>query len=692
MDSDLVFLIQTLVGKNYITVDDIMLDTNVSRRQVVYRMDKLNQLLDHNQEKVSIAKSGTIHVPSQTKLYLKELLYNVNEHEQFFFNKQERMYYIYLLMFIKPEYVGLQDFIHLLEVSRSTILGDIKDLSDQLQTYQIRILNNRSQGYYLAGHEADIRSYMMNVVFASTNNQTSIQMMNRFIDDFHLEIYQYSKLVIDELAHKHHVAFVEDRLQEFIYIFIFLKTRVVNHGSSLIEPYQADAIFDNLKEYQFTEELLHNFKDAKKIPKDEMHYIVLWILGVSVGNIDEETSDCLEISDVTMKIIFRFEALSGVQCENVEEVFIRLYGHIRPAYYRILLNIPIYNPLTEKIKEEYTDLFQLVKESIQTANVGLDRDIPEAELAYLTMHFSTIFKNSKTPMKRRKKALIVCGNGIGSSVILYNELTHLFPELEFLFPIELNQLPHVEMHVDVIFSTVYYVGRLKTETPIIKVSPVMSGREKFAVLREVHMLFGSQQINRPNVDVVMSKIQKYADIKDKQNLYNELLSYFADISIVENQEEHRSFGLLELIDEKYIQLQEQANNRSDAIRKSFRSMVHDGAVSENYVEKIIEDVDRLGPYIVITKHVALPHTTPDHGGFKTCMGITVLKEPIVFSSEENDPVKYIFTLCSTNNREHLTAMNELIDLLARDAFYQLMDYAKSPSEVYKGIANILNEA
>ncbi|MFD1899757.1 PTS sugar transporter subunit IIA [Enterococcus termitis] len=64
------------------------------------------------------------------------------------------------------------------------------------------------------------------------------------------------------------------------------------------------------------------------------------------------------------------------------------------------------------------------------------------------------------------------------------------------------------------------------------------------------------------------------------------------------------------------------------------------------------------------------------------MSITVLKEPIVFGSKENDPVKYVFCLAATENNRHLNAMVELVRLLEDPEFYSILETSQQSEEVF----------
>ena len=141
-------------------------------------------------------------------------------------NKKERQIYMYLMLFMNSEYLSLSDFIDSLGVSRSTVLLDFKELTQMLEERGIRVRNNRTKGYYLIGSEMEIRRMMMKYVIYTLAEEQSAKIFDVFIDDFNLDIFDYSRLVITELAQRHNIRFVEDRLVEFIYIFIFLKARM----------------------------------------------------------------------------------------------------------------------------------------------------------------------------------------------------------------------------------------------------------------------------------------------------------------------------------------------------------------------------------------------------------------------------------------------------------------------------------
>lgn len=134
-----------------------------------------------------------------------------------------------------------------------------------------------------------------------------------------------------------------------------------------------------------------------------------------------------------------------------------------------------------------------------------------------------------------------------------------------------------------------------------------------------------------------------------------------------------------------IRLNIEVDDWESAVREAAQPLVENQKVKPSYVNEIIKGVKELGPYIVITKHVALPHARPEAGALECAIGIATLKHPVKFGNKDNDPVKYIFCLSATDNTKHLNALAELAGLFEEKEFFELLDRAKTPEEIIEYI-------
>lgn len=690
MDNELLVLMRLLLKKSFLSAKEIEKETNASRRQVTYRLAKMNRLLEEmDVPAVSVTNRGEIIMEAETKKAIKTLLLQARQDKTYVMNKKERMTYLYLMLFLNLPDVSQSDLVDALKVSRSTALLDFKELQQELAGFHIKVENNRTRGYYLVGSELDIRRYMMELVICFLSQEQNAKVFDLFIDDYKLDLYEYSRLVISELADKYGIRFVENRLTEFIYIFTLLKYRMISlrQEDKEISRLQEVITLATMKEYHFTKELLSHYKNTEHISLIDQYYISSWVLGISVGDVEEDTADCLVIAEIVEKIMFRFEALSGIHYKDNEDIFRKLYSHFRPAYYRLLFKIPIVNPLKERVKEEFPELYQLIKETMKPFNALFGETIPDDELAYLTIHFTVIYsKNRAKEAIPRKTALIICLNGIGSSAILYSELNDLFPEMHFLPPMESSKAIDMDMQVDIIFTTSDLIGVELPDVPIIKVSPVMNFMERYQVAREVYMLMGNAITKQPDIDAILDIVRHHANITNENQLQQELLRYFSALDVKQDSPIH-GISLLNMMDEAIIQLQVSANDWHDAIRKAGQPMIDHLYVKPSYIEEIIRIMEAEGPYVVITKHIALPHTKPSSGALRCGMGLTVLQEPVPFGSKEHDPIKYIFTLSAIDNESHITAMSQLLELFDDPSFFHLLNSTQNTKDVMAYLKN-----
>lgn len=684
MDKEIVSILRILLNSTVVTAKGLQEETNSSKRQVVYRLNKINAMF--KSQKIPVITLGSQKdtiIPKETKEAIKEILEKKYSKVTYYLSKAERLSYMYLMLFINMEDVSLNHFIDSLKVSRSTVNLDFKDLVQVLESKGIQIKNNRIHGYYLVGSEMEIRRVLIQKIIEGLSAEENSRVFDLFIEEYGLDSFDESKTRILELIRKHEINFVEDRLVEFIYIFIFMKARMLSKSKGDFSDIDIPsvAVMNSMKEYKFAEELLeiHDGKDWIK-PHDVM-YISAWVLGISVGNDEEDTKDKAVISEIVTKMMSKFEYLSGLYFINQEKVFKQLYSHFRPAYYRLLFKLPIYNPLCEKVKEEYRMVYRIVNSATKEFCSLFGEEIQDEELAYLTMHFAAVFSNKKElDILQKKKALIVCSNGVGSSAILYAELTNLFPELHFLSPIEFSELKQFKDSVDVVFATNFKAESLEIDIPMVKVSPVMTPKEKYKITREVYIQLGDLFFRQPRIDEVMNIVKKHAKVTSESILSNELLSYFTQIENFKDKGEEDPM-LNDVVDEKLVKLKVPATNWEDAIRQSASVLVENDKVTPGYVDAMVNAAKESGSYIVISKHVALPHARPKMGTKEIAIGIATLEKPVEFGHRDNDPVKYVFSLSAVDSSTHLRAMSELAELLEMDEFFKVLDNATDAKEV-----------
>lgn len=139
--------------------------------------------------------------------------------------------------------------------------------------------------------------------------------------------------------------------------------------------------------------------------------------------------------------------------------------------------------------------------------------------------------------------------------------------------------------------------------------------------------------------------------------------------------------LSDVLKKKYIKLNVECSDWVEAVRAAGEVLITNEVITNEYVEEAIKGVKELGPYIVITKGVALPHATNKVGVNKTGISLITLKNPVEFGNKDNDPVYYIFMLATTDMESHLSALSNLSELLGKQEFFEIMKNAQDSQSV-----------
>lgn len=130
--------------------------------------------------------------------------------------------------------------------------------------------------------------------------------------------------------------------------------------------------------------------------------------------------------------------------------------------------------------------------------------------------------------------------------------------------------------------------------------------------------------------------------------------------------------LKELLEQNRVEFYDRFDHWHDAVRGCCHSLIADGSITAAYADAIIENVEKYGPYIVITDDLAIPHTKVNaRGVIRNGISFTKVKEPVAF--EPGNPAKnarLIFTLAANDMDGHYENMEKLGEMLLNEEVLQ----------------------
>ncbi len=682
-------LMKKLIEKPINSQQNLMEQLSLSKSQIDYALEKASSILIDAGFTPLFVDNLNVEVSEKNNNYLLELFSQKKIYEYYELSFEERKKYIYLMLFYHyEEYLSVNHFLGVLDIGKTTFINDLKKVEKELESLDIQIKYNRKKGYYLAGNESVLRYQLMKMVLEDLRSDNGSFLWDYFLfNEGTIQKEKVFRQIAAELEH-YSIVLVENRLLEFSYMLIFLLPHLSKEWSEFYERYNFQKFYQ-MKEYSFSRSLLAKFSIDNPYA---ILYICGWMLGMAIGDADEEAPDSSIINELVERIFDRFERLSGIRFKDKKTVKKQVYSHFRPAYYRLFFHLPIINPLSKKIIQEYPDLFQIVKETMKPIENLFGTMIPDEEISFLTIHFASLIDNNDEYQVKRKVGIIVCPNGIGSSAIIYNELKNLFPDMIFIGPIETNEIYQKKQDYDMIFTTVPNMRLYSLKKPVYTVNPIMTIDEKYNLVQEIQNgpgnLSGDYQFEE-----LFAIIDRFTTIKDEIGLRKELKRRLKQPRIYNSEDilpsvsDKDELSLTDILSPAFIQLNLATNSWEEAFYVAATPLIEAEIVSRRYIDKIIQTTYEEGPYMVISDHVALPHARPEDGAKEVGLGITVLKEPIKILGKT--PMKYIFTLAAVDSKKHLTALAELVALIDRPDFFNMLDSVSSKEAAYQWIADLL---
>ncbi len=666
MESELTNLAQLLASKKQFAQSELCEQLHLSRRQLNYRLEKLNAIL-YSQGLEQIQTGSVFRISPELKTRLKELCREQKSQPASDLSRTERMLWLFFSFFTQSNSYSLNELAQLLNVSRNTIINDIRCLEGALEPFDLLVQRAPRQGHIISGDENMIRKTAARQIMNSTISSKDIRILRTFLLEEELLDPDECFSICRRLAHKHSVRFADERLGMFVYVFLLMMSRVQNHplGDSLLLPYALPT-----REKEFVCDLLQEY-GLDNITSGDFDHLVLWVLGASIGDIEQDSEDITTLAFLTGQILNRFELLCGKRPLQEEELFMRLFSHLRGAFYRLLGGISLPHPLKKQIQNEYSYLYCMTKRAVSAAENTLGIPFNEDELAYLTLHFASVYTNrsSLRQGKVRRKAGIIPLSGPGSASLMEADLQEMFPEMDFCF-LSPSQLKDAKEY-DLVFMPPSCSVKPVLPCPIITISPVLSTQEKAFVIREVNTLLG-EEAGAPSIGMLIEAISRFARIYDEPSLRRSLSAMLGRSLSHPRQ---KALTLRDLACLENIQTGCRADSWEEAIEISYRPLLESGAITQDYVDHTIEAIHLSGPYCVIAPNVALAHANPKNGSLIPGLALSIFDTPVRFYARGNDPVTIIFSLSSgeetPDKPDHLPAMNRLLELLEDPSFYEI---------------------
>lgn len=354
-------------------------------------------------------------------------------------------------------------------VSKTSIINDFKYIEEWFSSFNLK-LEKSVEGTQITGSEVNIRRAIASLLFEYSKGERN----EKTIEELAIRLDAVTLNGLSELFEKDKIIYVNKlllylekkyscRIDDPYYINLLTHILISMVRGSKGKPISIKEEIKNLKfEKDYEEAVLCinkiNRDFGMKLDESEVYYLYQYF--VSFGLIKEETKNAdTSLNKLnSMSIIFRnnmtqyIQEILQVDISKDQVVMDKLLLHIRAMLNRIQYDIQISNPLINDIKEQYPMLLNVCKAAILMTSYSLEqKEIPIDEIGYLTLYYQLGLENYNI----KKRVLVVCHSGYGTSKLLSTKLKRYFPNFEIIESVSANSVMNRNLEdIDFILSTV----------------------------------------------------------------------------------------------------------------------------------------------------------------------------------------------------------------------------------------------
>lgn len=466
-------IISVLVGRtDYISVSDVADQLSISKRTIFREMDVVEDVLTHfgmKLDKKTRLGVKLIATSSQIDAFRK-FAENCTDNG---LDQETRQKKLIIELLKTREAKKFYYFSKLFDVSEATISYDMDKIEPWFDSKGIKLVRKPGYGVFLEGTEKQFRKAIVDFLYQNYDHEalrdlfsTQDAIMGEVLDKNTLiqvgDILQaFGSVLINHLTENAHMGLT---IHLTIAIQRVKRGEAITMKGELLQSLKKDELFKIA--YEIGAKIESDFNI--RFPEDEIGYITMHLKGskLKTGSITE--SDGVLISNFEMtrlasRMVQKFDALSGLNLKQDNQLLIGLVTHLRPAISRISME-----------------------------------------------------RNRQEALQQRKVRIgVVCASGIGTSSLLLSRLEKTFPDMELVSQLSKEAVLEGEaedMGLELLISTI----QLESEAiPVIQVNPLLLGTDIDKISKLLPMIKSKPRVfQRPESDESSEQIKRIRDITE----------------------------------------------------------------------------------------------------------------------------------------------------------------------------------
>lgn len=663
------FLMLLLENENPQSIQSIQDQLDISRRTVYYIVNKINDIFyELRMEPINNKRGHGYYLTADQKKVVDSILHSDRTLQNL--SPDERVHYLICWMMYPKTNIHIENIMELFDISRNSVFNDLKDLKSEIEKYDVSLYFDIKNGYMINGQVFSKRAlllYYLKILLKKIHYK-SIE----FLDVSEVETF-YSRL--QQISLKMH-----NEYDDYNLLAIACLLNIVHYVDE-----KFDLSILELRDLEKTEELHMIDKYFQDLNVHERLYLTIHLLGSKAGSVirlDDSQRD-IQLFELALHLVDLFERQTSCDISEKNGLVNSLYMHFKLSMYYYQLSIQISNTLLEDVKENYGNLYQMIKNLCESMDDEFPFILTDSEISYITMHFGGHLKQVQGKFYALIRVLIVCPSGISTSTLLKREVEDLYANVTVIAATAAENIAQYKENIDFIVSTI----DLDTDIPWIKVNAILTKDDKSKIASMMSLNMQTYKLNKDNFSGLFSIIQKYVDPIQMKNLKRDVYDYFREGNLIVDVVEEKQLRLKDIMYRDHLIRIDKDIMWDEAIRLASVPLLKTNIITENYINEMIGLVRDYGPYIVIKNRIAIAHAKTEAGANALGTALLINKKNIQFEDDLN--IHYLFVISSSNPKEHLQILKD-ISMLASDDIDLNALLDKNVDEIMELIKKMVN--
>ncbi|HDX8866690.1 BglG family transcription antiterminator [Klebsiella michiganensis] len=456
----------TLLQNETLPQEELAQRLSVSTRTVRADITALNALLLHYGAQFILTRGSGYQLVIHDPTRYQTLEESAPKAQHIPRTAADRIHFLLVRFLTSAFSIKLEDLADAWFVSRATLQGDMVDVRERFQRYQLTLETRPRHGMKLFGSEVSIRACLTDLLWELSQPGP----LNPLIGEeaFDASVPTLLAGVLQETLTRHHVR-LTDAGERFICLYGAVAVRRVSEGYPLAD-FSAEDVAQNVRDA--ARELANTMQQlaGKLLAPAEEEWLCVHLAARQVQDVDPGTISADDDEALVNYILRYINQQYNYNLLDDAQLHADLLTHIKTMITRVRYQIMIPNPLLENIKQHYPMAWDMTLAAVSSWGKYTPYAISENEIGFLVLHIGVgLERHYNIGYQRQPQVLLVCDTSNAMVRMIEAILQRKYPQLEITATLSQREYEQrEEIAEDFVISTVRISEK---EKPVVTIAP-----------------------------------------------------------------------------------------------------------------------------------------------------------------------------------------------------------------------------